>query len=391
MSFAVLALICAVALLGPLLSLPRFLRVPVVIGELVVGIVLGRTGFGVLDSTNETLAFMGDIGFALVMFVAGTHIPVRDDAMLAGLRRGAARAVAVGVLAVPLGLGIASAFGTGHGWLYAVLIASSSATLVMPALGGVRVSSRAGLELLPQIAIADAACIVALPLVIDPANAGRAALGVAAVAATSAAYFLFLNWVEKTGRRKVVHRLSERRQLALELRIVLLMLFGLAAIAVVTHVSVMLAGFAMGLVVAAVGEPRRIANQMLALTEGFFAPVFFVWLGSSLDLRQLASHREAIGLGLALGVAALVAHGAMVLTRQPASLAIATAAQLGVPVGAAALGTQLGILIDGEPTAMLLGAIVTVAAVALVARRMQADVTEGATETVADEDAAGDG
>ena len=45
MSFAVLALICAVALLGPLLSLPRFLRVPVVIGELVVGIVLGRTGF----------------------------------------------------------------------------------------------------------------------------------------------------------------------------------------------------------------------------------------------------------------------------------------------------------------------------------------------------------
>ena len=33
MSFAVLALICAVALLGPLLSLPRFLRVPVVIGE----------------------------------------------------------------------------------------------------------------------------------------------------------------------------------------------------------------------------------------------------------------------------------------------------------------------------------------------------------------------
>ena len=391
MSFAVLALICAVALLGPLLSLPRFLRVPVVIGELVVGIVLGRTGFGVLDSTNETLAFMGDIGFALVMFVAGTHIPVRDDAMLAGLRRGAARAVAVGVLAVPLGLGIASAFGTGHGWLYAVLIASSSATLVMPALGGVRVSSRAGLELLPQIAIADAACIVALPLVIDPPNTGRAALGVVAVAATSAAYFLFLNWVEKTGRRKVVHRLSERRQLALELRIVLLMLFGLAAIAVVTHVSVMLAGFAMGLVVAAVGEPRRIANQMLALTEGFFAPVFFVWLGSSLDLRQLASHREAIGLGLALGVAALVAHGAMVLTRQPASLAIATAAQLGVPVGAAALGTQLGILIDGEPTAMLLGAIVTVAAVALVARRMQADVTEGATETVADEDAAGDG
>ena len=35
--------------------------------------------------------------------------------------------------------------------------------------------------LLPQVAIADAACIVALPLVIDPARAGRAALGAVAV------------------------------------------------------------------------------------------------------------------------------------------------------------------------------------------------------------------
>ena len=105
MSFAVLALICAVALLGPLLSLPRF-RIPVVIGELAVGIVLGRTGLEVLDSSNETLAFMGAIGFALVMFVAGTHVPVLDPAIRRGIGRGALRAAAVGVLAVPVGLGL---------------------------------------------------------------------------------------------------------------------------------------------------------------------------------------------------------------------------------------------------------------------------------------------
>lgn len=373
MSFAVLALICAVALLGPLLSLPRF-RIPVVIGELAVGILLGRTGLELLDSSNETLAFMGAIGFALVMFVAGTHVPVLNPAIRRGIGRGALRAAAVGVLAVPMGLGIAALFGDDHGWLYAVLLASSSAGLVLPVLGGVKVTSTVGLEFLTQIAIADTACIVLLPLAIDPANAGRAALGTVAVGLTAGAFYLFLNWAEKTGRRRTVHDISEKRKLTIELRVVLVMLFALTAIAGALHVSVMLSGFAMGIVVAAVGEPKRMANQMLALTEGFFAPIFFVWLGSSLDLRALAGHPQGIALGLALGFGALLVHGLLALTGQPVPLALTTAAQLGVPVGAAALGTQLGIFTDSEPTAMLLGALVTVVAVTILAPRMQAAV-----------------
>ena len=62
------------------------------------------------------------------------------------------------------GLGIAALFGDDHGWLYAVLLASSSAGLVLPVLGGVKVTSTVGLEFLTQIAIADTACIVLLPL-----------------------------------------------------------------------------------------------------------------------------------------------------------------------------------------------------------------------------------
>ncbi len=375
MSFTVLALISAVALLGPLLSLPRF-RVPVVIGELMVGMALGRSGLGVLDSTNQTLSFMGEIGFALVMFVAGSHVPVLDPAIRRGIGRGALRAAGVGVLAVPAGLAISSFFGDAHGWLYAVLLASSSAGLVLPVMGGVKVTSTPGLEFLTQLAVADTACIVALPLAIDPANAGRAAVGALAVTLTAGAFYWFLGWAEKSGRRRAVHDVSEKRKLTIELRVVLTMLFALAGIAVATHVSVMLAGFEMGIVVAAVGEPKRIANQMLALSEGFFAPIFFVWLGSSLDLRGLAGHPQAIGLGVTLGVSALAVHGVMALTRQPVPLAFATAAQLGVPIGAAALGTQLGVFRDGEPTALLLGAMVTVLAVAVLAPRLQAAVTD---------------
>lgn len=374
-TFAVLALICAVAMLGPVVSLNRMVHIPVVIGELAVGIVLGRTGTGVIDADDPTLSFLAQVGFALVMFVAGSHVPLRQPAMLSGLRNGLVRALAVAVIAAPLGLLIASAWGSGHGPLYAVLIASSSASIVMPALGGAPVTSRPGLEMLVQLAVADAACIVVLPLVLDPSQALVAGLGALGVLAVAAVFFAVLRWAERSGRRRRLHEVSERRGLAMELRITLTMLFTLASLAATVHVSVMLAGFAMGLAMAAAGEPRRIANQTFALTEGFFAPIFFVWLGSSLDLRALAGDPRAIGLGVALGAAAVLAHGLLFVTRQPLPIAVSTAAQLGVPVGAAALCTTMGVLAPGEATAMLLGALITIAVVAAFSDRLLRAVT----------------
>jgi Kef-type K+ transport system membrane component KefB len=372
MGFATLALICLVAIIGPLLSLPRWLHLPVVIGELAVGICLGRTGLGVLDPDNPTFSFLGEVGFALVMFVAGTHVPVRDPTLRPGLPRGLARAVAVGVLSVPAAWALAHLFGTGHTALYAVLLASSSASLVLPVLDGTPLRGRMMVELLPQLAVADAACIVALPLAIDPANAGRALLGSVAVIACAIVLWLVLRWFVGSGRERRVREISHERSLAVELRASLAILFALAAVAAATHVSVMLAGFAAGIALSAVGEPRRVAKQLFAVTEGFFAPIFFVWLGASLDLRELGTHPSAILLGLALGVTALAVHGAMVLTGQPWPTALITAAQLGVPVAAATLGKTLGLMGPGEAPSLLLGALVTVAATALVSGRVRA-------------------
>jgi Kef-type K+ transport system membrane component KefB len=371
MGFATLALICLVAIIGPLLSLPRWLHLPVVIGELCVGIVLGSTGLGVLDPDNQTFSFLGEVGFALVMFVAGTHVPVRDPRLRPGLPRGLARAAAVGALSVPAALVLAHVFGTGHAALYAVLLASSSASLVLPVLDGTPVRGRMMIELLPQLAVADAACIVALPLAIDPANAGRAVLGSVAVIACAVLLWLLLRWFVGSGRERRVREISHERSLAVELRASLAILFALSAVAAATHVSVMLAGFTAGIALSAVGEPRRVAKQLFAVTEGFFAPIFFVWLGASLDLRELGTHPGAIALGLALGVTALGVHGAMVLTGQPWPTALLTAAQLGVPVAAATLGKTLGVMSPGEAPALLLGALLTIAATAAVSRRVR--------------------
>lgn len=52
----------------------------------------------------------------------------------------------------------------------------------------------------------------------------------------------------------------------------------------------MLAGFFFGLAVAALGEPRRLARQLFTIIGGLLGPLFFVWLGASLQLPALGGH-----------------------------------------------------------------------------------------------------
>lgn len=253
--FDTLALVAVIGLTGPALAAVPRLRVPVVIGELIAGIVIGRTGFGLVDHTDPTFTLLANIGFALVMFVVGTHVPVRDTTLRSAIPRALLRAVFVGAVAAMLGVVIAHAFGTGHAALYAVVMASSSAALALPVIDGLRLQGPHVLSVTAQIAIADAASIVLLPLVIDIQRAPRAALGALAIAGCAGVLFLVLRAAYARGLRRRLHHYSEKHKFALELRFSLIFLFGLSAVALATHVSIMLAGFALGLVVSAIGSP----------------------------------------------------------------------------------------------------------------------------------------
>ena len=382
MTLATLALIVAVGLCGPLFAWSDKLRLPVVVGELAAGIVVGATGTHWVDPTQPIFAFLANIGFAMMMFVAGSHVPVRSQALRSGAASALTRLGVVTAVAIGLAFVISWVFNTGHVALYAVLFASSSAAVILPISTSLNLSGSPMLRMLPQVALADAACIVALPLALDPANAGTAAIGALAVIACSAVFWLILWQSEKHGWRKALHEKSDRRDFALELRISLLVLLLLVALAQQTKVSIMLAGFCLGLAFAAVGEPRRLARQLFGLSEGLFAPIYFVWLGASLDLRQLIAHPSMIVLGVVLALAAVVAHAGATLWHQPVAYAILASAQLGVPVAAATLGTQLGVLKPGEDAALLLGALLTIAA-ATVAGRLAARATPITAQTSA--------
>ncbi|MFD4428739.1 cation:proton antiporter [Nocardia sp. NPDC058497] len=372
MTFATLALVVALGVAGPLLALPKRLHLPVILGELIAGIIFGTTGLRILDAEDPIFVFLADMGFALVMFAAGTHVPVRDPAVRGALGAGVVRAVLVGVVAAVAGWAVAQAFGIGHGAIYAVLMASSSAAMALPIIDSLRLSGPPVLALTAQVAIADTACIVALPLVIDPGNAARAALGAVVVAACAVVMFLILRYLQQTGAQRQVHVVSAERKFTLELRVSLVLVFALCGVASAMHVSIMLGGFAAGLAVAGVGEPRRVARQVFAISDGLLAPLFFVWLGARLDLRELGEHPQFILLGLTLGLGAVAVHCTTRVIRQPLTYGALAAAQIGVPVAAVTVGSQLGVLVPGEGSAIMLATLCTIAIATVAASRLAA-------------------
>jgi len=218
-----------------------------------------------------------------------------------------------------------------------------------------------------HVTIADTACIVLLPLVEEPSRAGAAALGVLAILAVGAVLYLVMRRLRADGALVRMHALSLRRNFGLALRAQLIVVFALAGLAQQLGVSVMLAGFVCGLSLAAQGEPRRLARQLFAVTDGFLGPVFFVWLGASLDLRALASAPRMIVLAGALAAGTILVHAAARLLGQPLPLAVLAGAQLGVPVAAVTIGTRNHLLAPGEGGAIMAAALISVAATSIAA------------------------
>jgi Kef-type K+ transport system membrane component KefB len=176
-----------------------------------------------------------------------------------------------------------------------------------------------------------------------------------------------------------VHRLrkrSKRRGWALDLRLALAVLFGLAGIAQQSGTSVLLGGFAMGLVVAAIGGPKRLSTQVRGVAEGFFVPLFFVVLGTRLDVSALVEQPDLLLVTAALIVLNLVIHAVAALaTRQPPSAGLIATAQWGVPAAVVQIGLKQRVITPALGAAVTLAALATLALCALgtdlLARRAQ--------------------
>ncbi|HRB05274.1 MAG TPA: cation:proton antiporter, partial [Ilumatobacteraceae bacterium] len=349
MVFGPLALILAAGLLGPLFaSAPRFAP-PIVVGQIFAGVAIGNGGLRWVDPSDQWLTGLAAVGFALLMFVVGSHLPLRESHLLASLAAGTGATVSVIVVALAVGFALAETVGPSRPGIFAVLLTTSSGAVALPVLQALGTQNRQILVATAWIAIADVLSVLAVPAVLATGGLGRVLVGYVAVIALGAGLYFVADSMRNHAAVRRVRSLSASRGWGLDLRISLVALFACAWLATRFGTSVLVAGFTIGVVVAALGEPRRVAQQLVGLGEGFLIPLFFVHLGAQLDLGALFRSPAAMQLAAALAFAGIALHVAVALVwKLPVALGLIASAQLGVPAAIVSIGLSTNQLTAAE-------------------------------------------
>ena len=251
-------------------------------------------------------------------------------------------------------------------------MASGSAAVVLLTVQERGLADPEVLSVVAQVTVADVGATLAIPLVLRPDKAGEAVAGSALVAACLVAIYALSRWLRRFERVRAFRDQGKRRHWAIDLRIALIVLFGLAWIARRTGASLLIAGFGSGLMVAAIGGPKRLSTEVLGVAGGFFVPLFFVVLGARLDLRGVFAHAEMLAPALVLAALTLLAHlPVAVSTRQRPAAGLLARAQLGVPAAVVALGLSERVITSPQAAAIVLAALISLAerAVAVPANR----------------------
>jgi Kef-type K+ transport system membrane component KefB len=363
--FDALLVIIVAGLVGPLLAAGRRPLLPAVVGELIAGIAIGRSGLNLIDATTPANGLLYGLGFAMLMLVAGSHVDLGAPSLRAGARAGVLAAGIAALLSLPVGLAIGATLAPGAPpLLIPVLLAGSSAAVAFPILQERGLIGPGVALLLVWIPLADALTVLLMPLTLIGAAKIPEALGGDALIVFCTVVALWLG--ERVARSQPALTLRDRsrtRGWALQLRVTLLILVMLSLIASRTGGSTLLAGFGAGLVLARIREPDRLEVQLSGIAEGFFVPAFFVLIGSQLDLRSLAGDPSAILLALVMAASGVAIHLAASRVAAPAlwrGFGLAAAAQLGLPAAAASLGLATGALSPAVAAAIVLAGVLTI-------------------------------
>lgn len=359
MSFSVLFIIVLCGLCGPALAGFKRVAVPLVVGEVLAGVVVGKSGFGLIDVADPTLQFLSAVGFSLLMFLVGTHLPLRDPNLRKALKTGTIATVLSFLFAIPVGLLLAHVTGISAA-IFVLILANSSAAVMMPIIHERKLDGPTVLLTSTWVAIADTATIVALPLALSPSNTVRVCVGATLVLLVAIVALFAFGKLRKTAKFEHYRQLSKERGWALDLRISLALLLGLCWLATAFGTSDLVAGFAAGSVVSLWGEPKRLVKQLIGIGEGFFVPLFFVILGAKLDFGALIHSPSNLTLTALIVAGGAVVHvAAAKCVRLPFYSGLAAAAELGLPAAVVSLGLANHLLDAGQAAAIIVAALLS--------------------------------
>lgn len=368
----VLAVIVAAGLLGPVLGLSRRFPVPVIVGEIAAGMLVGPLVLDVVHPDEPLVAVLHDAGFALLMFTVGLHLRLHDPAMRRAAPRASIALAATALLAVPAGLLISHLSDLGHPGAVAVVLATSSAALAMPVLtdaGG----GEMPVEFAPVaawIVLADVLTIVVLPIVTSSDSVWRVMGASLAVTVIAWALVHGLRLTRSSSLWRRMATASREKGWGIEMRIALVIVFALAWVGPKMGTSMLVAGFAAGVAVSAFGVSTRLTTQLVGIGEGFLIPAFFVILGSELQPGGLFdAHGMVLFGGLVIGSIVVHQVGGLTAGFRPAFGFVATA-QMGVPLALVTLGQSQGWLTGQEAAAFVAAALVSIGITAWGAHRL---------------------
>lgn len=392
-AFESLLLITGVAVVVPFVlnRIPRF-PVPIVVGEIMAGIVIGRSGFDLVQP-SETLTFLSEFGFAFLMFLSGIEI----DFNLLSLRQ--ARRQEGPVWKQPLPLAILVFFGTlalglvggtiltGLGLvssplLMGLVLSTTSLGVVVPILKETDIlDGPYGQTLLVNATIADFATLILLTVVIA-LNSSGLTLELLLIPALLVVFMLVFQAAQRVTRWEPVLRLirdisSTTSQI--RVRIAFALMVAWVVLAEVIGVELILGAFLAGALVGLVADSdaSTARTKMDAIGYGFFIPIFFIMVGVQFNLPSLLSSSSALLLVPALVVAAYLVKAIPTLIlranysiRNTLAAGVLLSARLSLIIAAAAIALDVGAISVSVNSAVVLLAIISCTAAPLIFRRV---------------------
>lgn len=288
--FFAIAIILAAAKLGGELAI----RVgqPAVLGELIAGVLLGSSVLGVIPAEGDlhsVIGLLAEIGVVILLFEIGLETDLKEMFRVGG----AAAAVALVGVVAPFALGYLTwLLVTGQGGTTAIFV---GATLTATSVG---ITSRV-LTDLGQMGSREARIILGAAIVDDVLGlvilaivsglAAGAALSAAGVALKLAIAVGFLVAAVVLGRWFVprLFQLLERMQVRGVLFVASFsFVLALAALAGSVGSALIIGAFAAGLILSSTNHFDLITRNIHPLSD-IFAPIFFVYVGSSVNSALL--------------------------------------------------------------------------------------------------------
>jgi Kef-type K+ transport system membrane component KefB len=345
-SFFAIVVVAAVAAVT-VAALPKRLAPPVVVVELLLGIVIGPEVLG-LAHTDEFIDFFSNLGLGMLFFFAGYEIDF-ERIKGAPLKLG----VLGWLLSVALAYGIGGALAAAGIVLSFLYTGSAMATTAIGTLIPIlrdngELKTRFGTFLLAAGAAGEFGPILLVTLVLSTTNPLHEAVillafvALALVLALASVRFAWRGWpaLERT--------LEASSQLAVRITVVLV--FGLVLLANSLGLDILLGGFVAGMIVRAALKGQELQvfeSKLTAVGFGFFVPFFFVTSGIEFDLAALGS-LEAIaklflffGLFLVVrGAPAMLLYRGALAARDRAALAFYSATELPLVVAITTIATE---------------------------------------------------